>query len=165
MVHQRGDVGFDRFFDTMYRRLRREAYCLCRDWFEADDLAQEAMIRIYGRWRGLARRDQLLGYVRRVLLTTYLQERRQSRFNHEISYADPAGDLLVTHVADDRVMLVLAVGQLPSRQRTIVFLRYFLDLTVMNTASIVGCPAGTVTSETRRTLGALRQILAMPPHD
>lgn len=149
-----------------YVRLRRawlwrEAYRLCRDWHEAEDLVQMTLCQVYGRWSELTTRDRLAAYTRRTLVLIYLSEHRRPRWRHEISQSQlpESGKPAATSTIEERLLLVAALNRLGSRQRTVVTLRFYADLSVEQTASAMGCSIGTVTSQTHRALHTLRRVL------
>jgi len=152
--------GFTVFAGSIRRRLHREAYRLCGDWHEADDLVQMTLYKVYGRWNRLTRRDELLAYTRQTLYRTYVSDRRRLRWKCEISYADlperPADD---HRSVDDRISLVAAMDHLGPRQRAVVVLRFWEDLSIEQTATMLACSKGTVTSQTHRALNTLRTVL------
>lgn len=155
--------GFDVYAHTVRNWLHREAYRLCSDWHEAEDLVQLTLHKVHRRWEHLDGRDVLGGYTHRTLLRTYLNERRRPRWRYEICLADvpdrptslPGDQMNETHTA-----LMTAVRQLGSRQRAVIALRFWQDLSVEQTATALGCTPGTVTSQTHRALARLRVTLA-----
>jgi RNA polymerase sigma-70 factor (sigma-E family) len=159
MIGDGRQAQFARFVSSERRWLCREGYRLCGDWHEAEDLVQVSMIKVYLHWERLTEHERLAGYARRVMLTTYLSERRRSRFRYEVSHSDVPDRPVADTASDSRVTLMWAVAQLVPRQREIILLRFFKDLTVDQAAAVLRCPAGTVTSETSRALKALRRIL------
>ncbi|MDG4790216.1 SigE family RNA polymerase sigma factor [Micromonospora sp. WMMD1102] len=156
------DVEFEAFVQAMRSWLRREAYHICGDWHEADDLVQVALCTVYQRWDRLDRRAELGAYVRRVVLRRYLSERRRLRWRYEVPtlLAADAVSSPGSHTAvDDREMLLPALRRLGPRQRAVVTLRFLCDLSVEQTARALGCASGTITSQTVRALDALRRDL------
>lgn len=137
--------------------LHSEAYRICKNAHDADDLVQATLLKIYNRWETLEDHDQLKAYIRRTLVSTFLSERRRPRWKHEFSYAEPPDSADVRQLSVDRMMLVTAVGRLGPRQRAVIVLRFWGDLSVEQTASMLGCSAGTVTSQTHRALTTLRR--------
>ncbi|HET6482794.1 MAG TPA: SigE family RNA polymerase sigma factor [Actinoplanes sp.] len=144
-------------------RLHRMAYMLCSDGFQADDIVQATLSSLYVNWRKAAAADNLDGYVHRIMVRRYLDERRRrwSRVllgDHVPVAASPAPS------ADDgfgeRDALATALRALPRGQRAVVVLRYFGDLTVEQTAEALGCSTGNVKSQCARGLATLRTALA-----
>jgi RNA polymerase sigma-70 factor (sigma-E family) len=138
--------------------LRQRAYLLCGTWYEADDLVQDTLIRIYRRWSLLQRRDELAAYTGTTLLRTFLNARRGPRPHLEVLCASPperpwqaAHDLI-----ESRVMLLAALWALGRAQRCVIILRFWEDLPVSEVAAILGIAPGTVTSHTNRALARMR---------
>ena len=139
--------------------LRRTAFLLSGDWFLADDLVQDALIRIYGVWPRVERSGDVGAYARRVLVNLYLDYRRRpwrrERPTDQIpDRATPADDGV-----GDRDKLLAALRQVPPRQRAVLVLRFWEDLSIAQTANTLGTSAGNVKSQTSRGLTALRAAL------
>ncbi|GLI03356.1 SigE family RNA polymerase sigma factor [Phytohabitans aurantiacus] len=152
---------FEAFVQAIRPWLRGEAYAICGDWHEADDLVQVALCLVYQHWDRLERRTELGAYSRRIVLRSFLSERRRSRWRHEVATAvgiDAATRASDTAV-DDRQMLLPALRRLGPRQRAVVVLRFLGDFSVEQTARALGCTTATVTSQTVRALDALRRNL------
>jgi RNA polymerase sigma-70 factor (sigma-E family) len=167
MTSDADEMEFEAFVRTIRRWLRREAYDICGDWHEADDLVQVALCRVYRSWDQLDRRAELGAYARRVVVRSFLTERRRSRWRHEVLALVAADAVLApgSHTAvDDRAMLLPALRRLGSRQRTVATLRFLQDLSVEQTAQALGCTPGTVTSQTVRALKTLRHYLQTDPY-
>lgn len=140
--------------------LHRTAYLLCGDWHVAEDMVQEALVRAASRWRRLEGMEQPEAYVRKVLVNGV---RRRGRLRS--SSERPASALPSPAVLDgaqeraDRDALMGALARLPARQRATVVLRYFEQLSEVETAHALECSTGTVKSQTSRALAALRRDL------
>lgn len=152
--------SFDRFVGASRQRLHRVAYRLCGDWHEAEDLVQNALCRLHQHWGRLSDHDQLVGYACRTLLNVYLDDHRRHRWTREVSHAELA-DISGTAAApvEDHVVLIAVVQQLPTRQREVIALRFWGDLTIEETANVLNCSIGTVTTHTHRALSHLRSAL------
>jgi RNA polymerase sigma-70 factor (sigma-E family) len=155
--HAGGDNGFTEYASAARSGLRRQAFLLCGDWYEADDLVQDTLLKLYRRWRRLRRRDQLEGYAHATLVRTFLNARRGLRRRREILTADPLDrpDRAFENLTDTvelRVALRIALNQLPEPQRAVLVLRFFEDRPVQEVARILGIPASTVASHTHRAL-------------
>lgn len=140
------------------RALLRSAWLLTGDWHLAEDLVQTALAKAYLAWR---RMDAPDAYVRRVLMTTYVTWWRR-RWNGE----QPTADLPDTAAAhgvdyDVRHQVYDVLRTLPRRQRAVVVLRYFEDLTEAETAAALGCSVGTVKSQNARAMARLRASSAL----
>ncbi|RQX19118.1 SigE family RNA polymerase sigma factor [Micromonospora ureilytica] len=162
------EVEFEGFVRSIQYWLRREAYDICGDWYEAEDLVQATLFSVYQRWNRLDRRTGLGAYAHRVLVRTFLTERRRPRWRHEsTTMSITATDILLapaSHTAvDDRRSLLPVLQRLGPRQRAVIALRFFGDLSVTQTAQVLGCTTGTVTSQTVRALKALRRDLESRP--
>jgi RNA polymerase sigma-70 factor (sigma-E family) len=136
-------------------RLLRTAYLLTRDWALAEDLLQTALAKCWLVWSRLD--DDPEAYVRRAVVTTYASWWRR-RWNGETpseELPECAGHDPTSRV-DDRDEVWRALGRLPRRQRAVVVLRYFEDLTEAQVAEALGVSVGTVKSQTSKALRTLR---------
>jgi RNA polymerase sigma-70 factor (sigma-E family) len=154
--------GFAEFVAERSAGLLRSAWLLTGDAGRAEDLLQTALAAAWLRWPRLAAGNPD-AYVRRVLFSTYLSWRRR-RWRFEIPSAAPPdadgrGDD-VAGAAAQRDLLRRALAGLSRQQRAIVVLRYVEDLSVAETADLVGCSEGTVRVQASRALAALR----LSPH-
>lgn len=140
--------------------MRRTAYLLCGDWHRAEDLVQTALAKVYAVWPKLHRNGTVDGYVRKVLVRTAIDDSR-SAFRRRESVVDAVPDTVAsTTGVDDRLEVREALDSLPPRQRAVVVLRYWEDLSVEETARLLGCHEGTVKSQAAKGLAALRPLLA-----
>jgi RNA polymerase sigma-70 factor (sigma-E family) len=162
MASDTDEAEFEEFVKTIRRWLRREAYEICGDWYEADDLVQVALSRVHQHWDRLGRRAELGAYARRVVVRSFITERRRAHRRHEVPelISGDAASAPPSHTAvEDRALLLPALRRLGSRQRAVIILRFLHDLSVEQTAQALGCAPGTVTSQTVRALQALRRDL------
>jgi RNA polymerase sigma-70 factor (sigma-E family) len=154
------DAEFTEYLRARSAWLSRVAYLLCGDWHRADDLAQAAAVRLYRHWHRASRAESLDAYAHRTLVNVYITEQRSGwarlTFLHrgEIEREAPALD------ADASLDLRAALQRLAPRQRATVVLRYYCDLSVEQTAEVLGCSTGTVKSQTARALTTLRALLS-----
>ncbi|MEV0136704.1 sigma-70 family RNA polymerase sigma factor [Dactylosporangium sp. NPDC050688] len=137
--------------------LRRSAFLLCRDWDAVDDVVAVTIGKVYRHWDRAQRADNLDAYVHGILTHTWLDERRRLWRRRE----DPVEHLpeAATHDAepgDGHLLALLAT--LPPRRRACVVLRFYCDLSVSQTADILGVSEGTVKSQTARALATLRLL-------
>jgi len=149
---------FESFVAARSTRLLRTAYLLTRDHGKAEDLLQTALAKTWMAW---SRVDEPDAYVRKVLVNTYATW-WQRRWRDE----QPSDDLPdAGYVADELGGhdLWTALGRLPRGQRTVLVLRYFEDLTEVETARVLGCSLGTVKSQTAKALAKLRSDEALVP--
>jgi RNA polymerase sigma-70 factor (sigma-E family) len=165
-VRVRRDDEFTAYVAARARPLRRSAYLLCGDWHRAEDLTQSALTKAYLAWSRVRRADNVDGYVRQVLVRTYLDEQRR-RWRSE----QPTGETLdglrpdPAAASDQRLDLLRALAMLPPRQRAAVVLRCWEDLPITEVARALDCSEGTVKSQTSRGLAALRGVLAPGRYD
>lgn len=152
------EVDFDRFVAARSRALQRTAWLLTGDWHLAEDLLQSALAKSYLGWHRI-REGNDEAYVRRVLVTTYSSWWRRAWKAEEATGRCPD----VADARDDaaqvdlRELLLSALSELPRRQRLAVVLRYYCDLSEVDTAEAMGCSVGTVKSQAARGLARLRQ--------
>jgi RNA polymerase sigma-70 factor (sigma-E family) len=133
---------------------------LCADWRRAEDATQEALIRLYRVWGRIQRKGHVAAYARKVVVSTTLDALRRKSSQEVVggegyfaAEADSADDL---GVLENRLVITQALAALPPRQRACVVLRYFDELSVEETAAVLGCRPGTVKSQTLRALDKLR---------
>jgi RNA polymerase sigma-70 factor (sigma-E family) len=161
-VHQdeHGD-GFTAYVSTIRPRLRRKAFLLCGDWHEADDLVQDTFVALYRRWPQLARHDELDRYTHTVLVRTFVSLRRRLRWRREILCSEPPDRAQGREDAEDlRLSMLARLRRLPPRQRAVVVLRFWEDLSIEQTAAALRISPGTVASQSYKALAALRGSLA-----
>lgn len=140
--------------------LRKVAYLLAQDWHTADDLVQAAITQLYVNWARVRAADNIDGYARRVLVNTFLGERR-SRWWSRVLLLPRTPERPMAEVDQaDRFTVRAALCQVPPRQRAVLVLRYYCDLSVQETADVLHCSTGTVKSQTSHGLAALRRLLA-----
>lgn len=154
--------AFTEYASGAARSLRRTAYLMTGDWHRADDVVQNALVKLYVAWPRLARSGGFPTYARRVVVNAAIDESRKgSRREHptEQAGAHEVDERDRTREIDDRLLIISALAGLPARQRATVVLRYYDDLSVNETAEVLGCTPGTVKSQTARGLDALRELL------
>ncbi|MFD0314900.1 SigE family RNA polymerase sigma factor [Streptomyces flavalbus] len=149
---------FQEFVRARWTHLVRTAYLLTGDAHHAEDLTQTALAKAYRSWRRVSRADHPEAYVRRMLVTCNRDRFRKRRVTEALTAAPPerAGrDESVARV-DERGALLAALAQLPKRQRAVVVLRYWEDLSEAEVADTLGCSPGTVKSQASKGLAKLR---------
>jgi RNA polymerase sigma-70 factor (sigma-E family) len=156
-------ADFDEFVVARSPGLLRTAVLLTGDRHDAEDLVQTALLRVARHWsRAL---DNPEAYTRRILVNlAYDHSRRRKRRPEQLG---PPPDRAATddHAddhADDRDELLGLLRELPPRQRATVVLRFWEDLSVAETAQLLGCSEGTVKSTTSKALAHLREALQLP---
>ena len=136
--------------------LRRTAFLLCGDWHQAEDLVQVSFAKLYAAWR---RVDTPEPYLRQVLVRSWVDETRRPH-RRERPYADlPDGPAREGDSTEDRELLKAALMKVPPRQRACLVLRFFDDLSVADTARVLGVNEHTVKSQTSRGLSTIRDAL------
>lgn len=154
------DGAFAVYFSARADAMRATAFLLCGDWHRAEDLVQNAFIKLYRVWHRLAGSLTLDAYTRRILVRTFLDESRRGFLHRERVTAEPAEWAAPADGSpEDRLLLLRALSQVPARQRTALVLRYWEDLSLEETAQAMRCSVGTVKSQAARGLRAMRGLL------
>ena len=151
--------GFAQFVAVRYAELLSTAYLLTGSPYAAEDLVQTCLLKVMPRWEHV---NDPISYLRRVMVNQRTSRWRGLR--RELLSAqppdsrvpDPAGGLA------DRTTLVAALARLPKRMRAVLVLRYWEDLSEVETADLLGCSVGTVKSQASRGLARLRTLLSEP---
>jgi RNA polymerase sigma-70 factor (sigma-E family) len=149
---------FTAFVVARQRALQRTAWFLTGDWAAAEDLVAEVLVKMWLNWSRIRRRDDPHVYACRVLLNTHASRARRF-WRREVPHAeipdrhDP--DESASAIATRRALLD-ALRQLPRRQREVIILRYFEDLSEFQTAAAMGIAVGTVKSANAAALARLR---------
>lgn len=155
------DREFGEYFDARAAVLRRTAYLLCGDWHRAEDLVQSALVKLYVAWPRLRSDGAIDAYARQILVRTVIDDSRR-RFRRSETPVESPPEVALEQLAgaEDALDVRRALAALPPRQRATVVLRYWEDLSVEETAALLGCSEGTVKSQAAKGLAALRRLLA-----
>lgn len=156
MSHPEDPAGFEEFVAARRTALLRSAYLLTGNHDDAEDLVQVALVKAVPHWHRIAGRPE--PYVRRILARESISRWRRRRWR------EVATDQLPERVQpadDDDSDLRAALARLAPRQRAVIVLRYYEDLTERQTAEALGISVGTVKSQARDGLARLRTLL---PH-
>ena len=145
------------FVTSRLEPLRRTAYLLCRDVHLADDLVSITLTKLYRHWRRASAADNLDAYVRGMLTNSWLSERRRP-WRREAVVRELPDEPVVDSPPPDRAELLRLLAALPPRQRAVVVLRFYCDLSVTQTAETLGISEGAVKSQSARGLAALRLV-------
>lgn len=140
--------------------LLRTAYLLCGDWTTAEDLLQTALTKTYLAWKRLGEIEAVEPYARRVLVntaTSWWRRRWHGERPTEVLPERAVPDQIEEQV--ERDALWRHVQTLPARQRAVLVLRFYEDLSETQTASLLNISTGTVKSQTFRALNTLRRRL------
>ncbi len=162
----RGEVAtrsddFATIFNVHHRRAVRLAYLLTGDADNAEDIVSDAFAKVYRQWQ---RKDidDIGAYIRRAVVNqanSKLRRRYLERAHASTRSGDDRGVLMVDELAGEKDQMWQAIQRLPDKQRRAVVLRYYEDLSVEETAEILGISPGTVKSQVSRGLDRLRQLL------
>lgn len=164
MATNRQDEAFEDLVHGVSNPLLRTAVLLSGDWQQAEDLVQTALTKLYvrGHWRRL---EHPLAYLRKIVVNEFISLRRLRS----------SGELPVEEIREHsygawrepdsalRVDLFRALAELAVTDRAVVVLRYWDDLSVAETAAVVGLSPGAVRVRSHRVLGQLRLSLADAP--
>ncbi|UGQ13815.1 SigE family RNA polymerase sigma factor [Yinghuangia sp. ASG 101] len=154
---------FLEFATARSAQLFRTAWLLCGDWHLAEDLVQTTLGKLYRSWRRVKTADNPDAYARTVLTRSYLSWRRR-RSSGERPYA-VLPEAAERHVDPSlRLTLLTALAELPRKDRTVLVLRFWEDLSVEQTARQMGCSPGAVRNRSQRALARLRTVLGDEPH-
>jgi RNA polymerase sigma-70 factor (sigma-E family) len=156
--YDRGAV-LSELFDRNFGSLRRLAFALLGDASAADEVAQDAFVRLYASWRRLDELDHPPSYLRKIVLNlcrsrarrARLQRDREPLLREDATAADP--DLAL------RLDVWKALEGLPHRQRACVVLKYIEDLTEADVAQLLDCSVGTVKSQLHKARAKLETTL------
>jgi RNA polymerase sigma-70 factor (sigma-E family) len=163
---------FERFATEATAGLLRTGYLVTSDLAEAEDLVQETLLRTAKRWPSVRKMDYPLAYARRILVNLALRGAHQrARTDAELNVTDITPlemreDQRVEQnliAVDTRSEVLWMLAKLPRRQRVVIVLRYFEDLSEIEIAEQLKWPIGTVKSTTSRALEQLRQMIEESP--
>lgn len=164
--------SFEEYAVASWSMLYRSAYMLAGNHADAEDLAQQTLIKTHGAWAKVSASDSANAYVRRILTNTFLSSRRPRGRRLELLTDEipdgvgPTGTAGLaagkSETSDERMALWPHVKELPPRQRAVIVLRYYEDLSEAETAETLGCSRGTVKSTAHRALKSLRAALGEP---
>lgn len=156
---ERGRLG--ELYGRHAPEVARLAYLLTGDRALAEDLVQDAFVRIIGRFRDLRNPDSFHWYLKRTvvnLANSYFRRVRIERFHREREGGVPRADGAPVDV-EAREEMWRSLQMLPQRQRAAIVLRFYEDLSEAQVAEVMSCPVGTVKSLVSRGLKRLRAEL------
>ena len=155
------DEDFAEFVGARWGSLYRLAYLLAASPTGAEDLLQTTLEKAYKNWARIGRMEYAEAYVRRMLANTLVSSRRRAWTREQPSDRLPE---LESESAElpvlDRSVLWPLVCALPARQRAVIVLRYYEDLSEAQIAEVLSCAPGTVKSQASAAIGALRRAIA-----
>jgi RNA polymerase sigma-70 factor (sigma-E family) len=162
------DAEFSAFVRAHRAELLRSACLLTAgDTHLAEDLVQTALARLYVAWPKVFRTGTAVPYVRRIIINAHIDETRRPRWRRERSVSEPPDlpDLTSTESWTDDAdgeAVRAALKALPPRMRAVIVLRHWFDLSVEESADLLGCSQGTVKSQTAKAAAHLRSALQTP---
>ena len=139
--------------------LLRTAHLLCGVRTDAEDLLQTALEKAYRHWAKLSREADPEPYVRKILVNLTISRARRWRVLREVHMPSPPETPAAseTGTVELRGMLIDELRKLGPKQRAVLVLRYWEDLSEAETAAMLGCSVGTVKSQAARGLARLRE--------
>ena len=156
------EASFEDFVRTRGPALLRYAHLVCGDGHQAHDLVQDALVKVHRRW-SVVEVAAPFAYTRRAITNEYLSWRRRL-LSREVPAATPVEPVEGLHIAAapddelaDRELVWSVVRGLPRRQRVVVVLRYYEDLSDRDIAEVLGVAESTVRSQAARALATLRE--------
>ncbi|MCF2525689.1 SigE family RNA polymerase sigma factor [Yinghuangia soli] len=164
-------MGFEEFAAARLPALLRYAYMLCGDRELSRDMTQEVLARALVKWRRIEGMDRPDAYVRTMLTNEFLSlRRRKAVATVALTYEALDGPAAPTaddpaHAVGERADLWQRLGALPRRQRAVIVLRYYEDLSDAEIADALGCRPSTVRGYAARALATLRVELSQEPDD
>ena len=152
-------LAFGDLVESRSTALLRLAYGVVGDYQLAQDLLQEALVKVYVAWPRLRSRSAAEVYARRTIVTTAISWRRRRSFHEPPveTVPDSVSDLDEDDWFTTHDVLWQHVRRLPPRQRAALVLRYYEDLSEAETADLMGCSTGTVKSQLSAALSKLRE--------
>jgi RNA polymerase sigma-70 factor (sigma-E family) len=155
-VSAESDEEFRDFMRARWSAMVRLAYTLTGDQGHAEDIAQAAFAKAYASWERVRRAGDLEAYVRTMVIHENSKRFRRKRVAEDLRAAVPEQVAAGDGVAD-RLALRDALNLLGPRQRAVIVLRFWLDMSEAATARALGCSVGTVKSQAARGLAILRK--------
>lgn len=150
-----GEAEFAAFAAARSAALGRTAYLLTGDHQLAEDLVQTTLFKTAKAWRRI--RGNPEAYARRVMYHENVSWWRRRRVS-ELIVAKPPERGESSADVETQLVLVRALARLTAKQRTVLVLRYFEDLSESQVAAALGISLGTVKSQTRHSLRRLREL-------
>jgi RNA polymerase sigma-70 factor (sigma-E family) len=153
------DASYVEFVTARQDRLRRIAYAVCGDADRAEDVLQEALVKLYLAWSRVRKEGSEEAYARRIIVRADVDDRRRPWRRRRVLVADGVLERLPARPglpAEERSALFDALQTLSPMQRRTVVLRHWLGLSIEETAVELGVSTGTVKSHSSRALSTLR---------
>jgi RNA polymerase sigma-70 factor (sigma-E family) len=157
-----GTAALETLYLAHYQQLVRLALLVLGGNAFAEDIVQEAFIRVYGSWPGIRDPERAASYLRvtTMNLARSALRRQQTALRHAPALpAEPAGPEELALASDRQAGLLAALRLLPCRQRQVIALRYYAGLSVLETARTLRISTGSVKTHGSRALAALAREL------
>jgi RNA polymerase sigma-70 factor (sigma-E family) len=153
----RDEAGFRAFVEANGATLLHAARLLTGDHHRGEDLVQTALIKVYSKW---GRIDAPLPYARKALVNAHIDQTRRKwwgeRPTEVLPESTPEAERSDTTASESRDELRRMLAGLAPKDRAVIVLRYYCDLSEQDTAAALGLPVGTVKSSCARALAKLR---------
>ena len=161
-MREADEADYAEFYASAWPRLFRLAYAISGDAGRAEDAVQSALAKAYASWRRVTSAAHPEAYVRRMVVNEVLAVRRRGWWKSERSGHVPEAGIVGSAEQDvvDRAELWQSLSALAPRQRAVLVLRYYEDLSEQQIAEVLGCSRGTVKSQAADALAALRRRYA-----
>jgi RNA polymerase sigma-70 factor (sigma-E family) len=156
------DEAITQIYAAHYRSLVRLAALLLRDVGASEEVVQDSFIAMHGAWRRLRDPDRALAYLRQSVVNrsrSVLRHRTVELRHAPAPMPDAASAEHGAMGSLEHQEVIVALRRLPERQREVLVLRYYADLSEAQTAHAMGISAGAVKSHTLRGMAALRHLL------
>ena len=152
----------DTFLEARWSSLFRLACLLTGSPTEADGLLQESLVKVYLRWGKVSRGQVPEAYFRRMMVNALVSRSRRPYKRREVLEGSPRAAAVGSpeDVVRDRAQVWPLVCALPVRQRAVIVLRYYEDLSEQQIADVLGCSTGSVKSQAHDALASLRRGVA-----
>lgn len=153
--------NFESYAAARQHHLFRTAYLLCGDRDRAQDLVQTTLVALLRSWKKARLAENPDAYAKKALVRAFLSEQRSLRRNAS-THAYLRTEQPSTTTADPtelRIVVLAALRELPPKPRAMIILRYWEDLSIEETAALLGCSEGNVKSQCSRSLAKLRSLL------
>ncbi len=155
----RDEAEFSAYVAARRPQLYRTACLLCGDPHRAEDIVQDALVRLYAAWGRVQRMDNVDAYVRRIVVNAHYSDRRRP-WRREAAAEPSEVPLTAGFSVEDADAVQSALRTLPVGQRRVIVLRQIWNLTIEETAAELGISPGTVKSQSADAVAALRRALA-----
>jgi RNA polymerase sigma-70 factor (sigma-E family) len=159
------DAEFEAYMAARQPSLLRTAYLLTGDRHTAEDLVQTALAKLYLSWDKVQRRELVDAYVRRILVNENNSTWRRAWRRREVTTDEVPehGTVIDEHDLGQKAALWDFVQTLPRKQRAVIVLRFYEELSEAETAHVLGISVGTVKSLASRALASMRGRLDSRP--